>query len=64
MSRRLGKSHRRLRCVFQTWRSIWRIDSVSGRIRSLFRFPTTRTSICFESTAEIGSVTASVIRKP
>ena len=59
-----GKSHRRLRWVFQTSRSIWRIDSVSGRIRSLFRLPMTRRTICFESTAETGSVTASVIRKP
>ena len=64
VSRRLGKSHRRLRWVFQTSRSIWRIDSVSGRIRSLFRLPMTRRTICFESTAETGSVTASVIRKP
>jgi len=62
--RRLGKSHFGLRWIFQTSRSIWRIDSVSGRTRSLFRFPMTRSSICFESTAVTGSVTASVIRKP
>ena len=62
--RRLGKSHRRLWWVFQTSRSISRIDSVSGRMRSLFPLPTTRSTICFESTAEMGSVTASVMRKP
>ena len=60
-SRRLGRSYRRLRWVFQTSRSIWRIDSVSGRTRSLFRLPMTRRTICFESTAETGSVTVSVI---
>ena len=62
-SRRLGKSHRGLRWVFQTARSIWSIDSVSGRTRSLFRLPMTRSTLCSESTAETGSVTASVIRK-
>ena len=35
VSRRLGKSHRRLRWVFQTSRSIRRFDSVSGRITLL-----------------------------
>jgi hypothetical protein len=30
----------------------------------LFRFPMTRRTICFESTAKTGSVTASVTRKP
>ncbi len=49
---------------FQTSRSIWSVDSVSGRIRSLFRLPMTRRTICLESTAVTGSVTASLIRKP
>ena len=49
VSRRLGKSHRWLRWVFQTSRSIWTVDSVSGRIRSLFRLPMTRRTICLES---------------
>ena len=62
--RRLGNSHRSLRWIFQTSRSMSRIDSVSGRARSLFRLPITRRTICFESTAVTGSVTASLIRKP
>jgi hypothetical protein len=45
-------------------RSIWRIDSVSGNARSLFRLPMTRKTICFESTAVMGKDTASPSRKP
>lgn len=62
--RRLGNIHRGLRCVFQTFRSTSRIDSVSGIARSLFRLPIKRRTICFESTAVTGNVTASLIRKP
>ena len=63
-TRRLGKSQRWLWWVFQTARSIWSIESVSGKTRSLLRLPMTRRTICLESTAEMGSVTASLIRKP
>ena len=45
-------------------RSMSRIDSVKGRMRSLLPFPMTRSTICLESTAVMGSVTASVIRSP
>ena len=40
------------------------MESVSGKTRSLFPLPITRRTICFESTAETGSVIASLIRKP
>ena len=64
VNRRLRKSNRWLRWVFQTSRSIWRMDSVCGRTCSVFRLPMMWSTICFESTTEMGSVTASVIRKP
>ena len=58
------ENHFGLRWIFHTSRSMSRIDSVKGRARSLFRLPMTRSTICFESTAVTGSVTASAIRSP
>jgi len=40
------------------------MESVNGRARCLFRLPITCSSICFESMAVTGSVTASLIRNP
>jgi len=62
--RRLGNNHVRLRWIFQTSRSISKMESVNGRARCLFPLPITCSTICFESIAVIGSVIASLIRNP
>ena len=52
------------RVAQQTCRNISRVGSLRGTMRSLFRLPTTRSNICFESIAEIGRLAASLMRRP